>query len=58
MKRYRVTIKETNYGFVDIEVGDNENVEDVVYDRALNAYQNGEAEFPKVDFDIKDWEEN
>ncbi len=53
MKKIRVSVQEINYGSVVIEVEDGEEV----YDKAYEAYCNGEVFWNKGDLDVLDWEE-
>ena len=49
--KVEVQVKEVNYGFVTIEV---EN-EDEIYDRAQDAYFDGNVYWDNCDWDIKNW---
>ena len=54
--KLRVTITETSFGSVCVEVPDNAT-EEQIYDAAYNAYTNGDAYFGGADFEVNNWEE-
>jgi hypothetical protein len=47
--KVRAYVKEVNYGYVDLEVED----ESEIYDKV---WEYGQVEWTKTDADIKDWE--
>ena len=51
--KVEVYVKEVSYGFVTIEV-DNE---DEIYEKAQDEYFSGNVNWTGGDFDIKDWQE-
>lgn len=56
MARLRVSISETSYGSVVVDVPDGAT-EDEIYDAAYNAYCDGKAWFGDTNFGIADYEE-
>lgn len=50
--KVEVQIKEVNYGFVTIEV-ENENE---IYEKAQDAYFAGDVYWGNCDWDVKNWE--
>lgn len=50
--KVEVYVKEVSYGFVTIEV---EN-EDEIYEKAQDVYFDGNVNWTGGDFDIKDWQ--
>ena len=56
-----INVKETAYGFVEIEVPDNlteEEIGKIVDEKAPELYGEGKVNWGKLDFDVTSWEEN